>query len=318
MIQERQIPVSADTVEHVLREELADGDAVLASTRPILRQLLANADHALFSDEVIGRVRGMIGHLARQLLFARGEAAGLPDPLGGTEPWQDALAAAMMDDAAFLAHAHAAVLVAQLADHIQRRSGIDGVLSPMVQELAASPDPSMAAAAMRVIAAQARFLQQVRRMELPLAELPGDLFHKALVLLRQTLPDDPAAAAAETTLRTGYDEGNGRVGQLARLIMAQGARATRALALENAGLALFSTALAMASQQDRNLTVLSFSENQLARLALALRAAGLGQAAVEEQFLYLHPDAILPEGFELLTAERAAALLAASPVRVTG
>ena len=318
MIQERQIPVSADTVEHILREELADGDAVLASTRPILRQLLVNADHALFSDEVIGRVRGMIGHVARQLLFARGEAAGMANPLAGCEAMLEAFVAELMDDSAFLAHAHAMVLEAQLADQVQRRSGIDGVLSPLVQELAASPDPAMAAAAMRVIAAQARFLQQVRRMELPLEELPADLFHKALLLLRQRLPDDPAAQAAESRLRSTYDEGNGRVGQLARLIMAQGARATRALALEHAGLALFATALGMATNQDRNLTLLAFSENQLARLALALRAAGLGQAAVEEQFLYLHPDAILPEGFDLLTAERAAALLAASPARVIG
>ena len=74
----------------------------------------------------------------------------------------------------------------------------------------------------------------------------------------------------------------------------------------------------MASDQDRNLVLLSFGENQLARLALALRAAGLGQSAVEEQFIYLHPDALLPEGFDAWTPARAAALLAAARVERAG
>jgi hypothetical protein len=58
--------------------------------------------------------------------------------------------------------------------------------------------------------------------------------------------------------------------------------------------------------------VLSFADRQFARLALALRAAGLKQQAVEEQFLYLHPEISLPDGFDRLRADRAAALLAGS------
>ena len=50
---------AVDSVEQVLREELTRGDAILASARPILRHLLANDDHALFSDEMIARIRGM-------------------------------------------------------------------------------------------------------------------------------------------------------------------------------------------------------------------------------------------------------------------
>jgi hypothetical protein len=94
--------------------------------------------------------------------------------------------------------------------------------------------------------------------------------------------------------------------------MGMGEQAVRALAIDHAGLALFSTALAMASRQDRNLAVLSFADRQFARLALALRAAGLQQRAVEEQFLFLHPDTALPAGFATLGADRAAALLAGS------
>ena len=122
------------------------------------------------------------------------------------------------------------------------------------------------------------------------------------------------ALAAGATLRAGFDEGEGRVGQLSRLVSALGPRANRALAIDHSGPALFATALGMASNQDRNLVLLSFSENQLGRLALSLRAAGLGQSAVEEQFLYLHPDAVLPAGFDMLTSARAGALLAEAPV----
>ncbi|MFN5819360.1 MAG: hypothetical protein ACK44Y_02890, partial [Novosphingobium sp.] len=53
-------------------------------------------------------------------------------------------------------------------------------------------------------------------------------------------------------------------------------------------------------------------EGQLARLALALRAAGVRPENVEEQVLAIHPDVSLPEGFETLGADRAAALLARS------
>jgi hypothetical protein len=314
MSDEIKTAFSPQAVEQVLRERLAGGDMVLASTRTILCHLLANRDHALFSDEVIARVRGMNVHVARQLLFARAEADALANPADFADRQQDALAALLTDDASFLAHTHVLTLEAQLVAQLQRRSGFDGVLSPLLQELTASADEDLAAAAMRVIAVQARFLQSQRRMELPLAELPSDLFHKALLAMRRHADNDAGdgsgAQKAEARLRAQFDESQGRLGQLTRLVMAMGRKAPRALAIDHAGLALFTTALAMACGQDRDTTVLSFGENQLARLALSLRAAGLAQDAVEEQFVYLHPYAVLPEGFDRVTVDRAAALLA--------
>jgi hypothetical protein len=303
---------TVESVETVLRDELGRGDAVLATSRPILRHLLANDDHALFSDEMIARVRGMMHHVARQLLFARAAAGGTLDRAGYADERQDALAQALFEDTDFLAHAHALTLEAQLAERLQRRSGIDAVLSPLVQELAAAREMDTAALAMAVLAAEARFMQHHRRMELPLGELPGDLFHKALLLLRSQGDGGKAAEEAERQLREAYDEGAGRLGLLTRLVMAMGQKAVRALAIDHAGLSIFSTALAMASGQERSLTVLSFADRQFARLALTLCAAGLKQQAVEEQFLYLHPEISLPDGFDRLRADRAAALLAGS------
>lgn len=303
---------AAEAVEHVLQNELRRGDAMLATSRPILRHLLANDDHALFSDEMIARIRGMMNHVAAQLLFAEAAQADALDRARYAAERQEALAQVLFEDADFLAHAHALTLEAQLTERLQGRSGIDAVLTPLVQEVAAAREMDVAGLAMAVLAAQARFMQHHRRMELPLGELPGDLFHRALELLRSQGEEASAAEQAAQQLRDRYEEGAGRLGLLARLVMTLGQKATRALAIDHAGVAIFATALAMASGQERGLTVLSFADRQFARLALALRAAGLRQQAVEEQFLYLHPEAALPEGFEAMRADRAAALLASA------
>src|SRR5688500_4110902 len=234
-----------ESVEQLLLDELGRGDAMIATSRPILRHLLANDDHALFSDEMIARIRGMMNHVATQLLFAQGAAAEAFDRARYAAERQDELAQALFEDTDFLAHAHALTLEAQLAERLQGRSGIDTVLTPLVQELAAAKEMDVAGLAMAVLAAQARFMQHHRRMELPLGELPGDLFHKALLLMRsQGEEAEHAAAEAEGRLREVYDEGSARLGLLTRLVMAMGQRAVRALAIDHAGLAIFSTALA--------------------------------------------------------------------------
>ena len=303
---------AAETVERVLHDELVEGDAMIAAARPILRHLLANDDNGLFSDETIARVRGLVLNVAGQLLFAQAEAAEARNRPAYVAGRQDRLAQALFGDTGFLAHAHALTVEAQLTERLQARNGIDAVLTPLVGELAGSGDRDTAGLAMAVLAAQARFQQHWRRMELPLGELPGDLFHRALVLLRERADgdDESAAEAAERRLRDDYQEGAGRLGLIARLVMALGQQAPRALSIDHAGLAVFATALAMASGQERDLVVLSFSERQYARLAVSLCAAGLKPQAVLEQFLYLHPDVSLPDGFETLRADRAVALLA--------
>lgn len=305
---------TAESVEQVLRDGLVRGDAAIATAGPVLRHFLACDDSGLFSDEMIARVRGMVLDVAEQLLFAQAAAAEARDRPGYVASRHDALAEALFADTAFLTHVHALALEAQSVEALQARSAIDPVLAPLVEELVAASDGATAGLAMAVLAAQARFQQHVRRMELPLHELPGDLFHAALVLLRTHAADldDPAAEAAERQLRGAYQEGAGRLGLLARLVMGLGPRVASALAIDHAGLAIFATALSIASGQDRDLVILSIAEQQGARLALSLRAAGLDQPSSVVQFLHLHPGATLPGGFDMLRSDRAAALLAAS------
>ncbi|MXO59592.1 hypothetical protein GRI89_08560 [Altererythrobacter salegens] len=306
---------SLESVETTMRDELAQGDSVLSTVAPIMRHLLANEDQALFSDEIVARVHGMLADVARQMLFAQAEVAKAADRAAFAEPRSEALVAELANDPAFLGHLHTLTIEGQLTRKLQNRTGLDPVLSPLLQELVAAKDDAMAAAAMSAIAAQARFMQQLQRMAMPLGELPGDLFHHALIAFRRISEGDEHAKAAERKLRDGFDESLGRIGLLAKLVMRLGKNARRSLDVDTAGLAVFATGLAMAAGQDRDVTVLAFSDRQYARFALALRAAGLKSDALEEQFLYLHPEVSLPENFDHLTSERAAALLAASDLR---
>ncbi|MBS0482308.1 MAG: hypothetical protein JSR96_09170 [Proteobacteria bacterium] len=311
--------ITADTrVEVVLRDELAHGDFAIASYGPVLRHLLANDEQSVFSDEIVARVRGMMADLARQLLDQVVAPGGAGEPADHSPEQIDSLVASLVTHPALLAHCHALALEWQLADRLQARLSLDPVLSPLLQALIASSDPATAAASMALLAAQARFVQAQRRMKLPLTELPGDLLHFSLVALRTHAAEngigDAQAQIAEAAVRAKYDEGRSRIGIIARLVTAMGGGATAALSVTHAGVAMFLSALALASSQDRDLVVLATGDGQLARLALSLRAAGLKASTVEEQFVSLHPDVALPGGFDQLGADRAAALLARSTI----
>lgn len=301
---------SPEAVEQTLQHELSHGDVLLATARPILRHLLSHLDQSIFSDQVLATVRGMMIHVARQMAFTLAESVGTNDRIFFVDENHEEIALALLEEPDFLAHAHALTIEANIADRLAQRSGIDAVLSPLMQELAASAEQTIAADAMHVLAAQARFMQQQRRMELPLNELPETLFERAMGIFRdQTVQHAEHSDKAEKAMRDVYKPNERRVGRILRLISAMRQNARRALDVDDAGLSIFVTALGMAADQDRDTAILSLGENQFARLALSLRAAGLSQSAVEEQFLYLHPEISLPDGFETIRADRAAAML---------
>ncbi|MFO1256329.1 MAG: hypothetical protein U1E37_11790 [Sphingomonadaceae bacterium] len=308
--------ISADAVATVLRGDLAHGDAQIGTIAPILRHLLANDQHSLFADEIVACVRGMCGDVARQLLDRLAVAAGGKEGQEHRPERIEALVDSLVAHSGFLGHVHALALEWQLTERLQARQALDPVLSPLLEALISSSDPAVAADGMALLAAQARWVQAQRRMQLPLTELPGDLLHAAILAMRgQACSDDEgqaAANAAERSIRESYDEARTRLGIAAGLLAGMGGGAAAALSVSHAGVALFISALALASGQDRDMAVLATGEGQQARLALTLRAAGLKQAKVEEQFVSLHPEAALPQGFEQLGADTAAALLARS------
>jgi hypothetical protein len=309
-------PAEPVVVEATLRQELAHGDAMIGTIAPILRHLLTNDEHSVFGDEIIAAMRGMMSDVARQLLDACAEAG--EGPFNGSQD-RTAIAALVEQFAlqsGFLAHVHSLAMEAQLTSRLEARLSLDPVLSPLLQALIASHEPPVAGSAMALLAAQARFIQQQRRMQLPIAELPGDLLHGALIAL-QALGDESGVNAeqvsiAERQIRASFDEGRSRIGLISRLITGMGGGATAALSVTHGGVAMFVSALAIASGQGRDMAILATNESQVARLALALRSAGLKADSIEEQFVSLHPEVTLPPQFETIGADHAAALLARS------
>jgi hypothetical protein len=298
---EAAVRISGEPIEEGLRAELARNAAVAGTVKPILRHLLGTESSSLFGDEIVACVRGMQAHLARQLLATAREHRE-----SGAEQ-EIALSEALLQDSQMLGHLHALAIEWQLTQRLEQHFAIDPVVPPLLQALIASPEAETQDLAMKLLAAQARWCQGQRRMQLTPAELPGELFHAALLALRSIIGD--AANFGEAQLRAGYDEGTTRLGLAARLVTSMGSAAAVALDIRHGGSALFVTTLALGSGQSRDAAILATHQAQATRLALGLRAAGLSTSAVEQQLVLLHGEARLPAGFERLGIERAAAIL---------
>lgn len=312
MAQSQDMDDSSGANWDALRHALIRGDRSLAGVEPILSHLLTTPDHSLFNDEIVARIRGMIDDLAVQILWAQAEATGQ----SGREEFADrhriALAAEFQGNSMLLSHCHTLAMEWQLTERLEAEAGLDPVLSPLIQEMLAHPEEDVASNAMAVLAAQARFAQAQRRMELPLRELPAEVAHEVLLCWRQYNGDrrSDAMVRAESKMRSGFDERLSRLSQLARLVTAIGDEARGGLAITKAGAALFFTTLSIRSGQTRELTILSSNGKQTARLALGLRAAGLGAADVDEVLLQLHPSAAPHPAIAQMSVKDAQTMLA--------
>lgn len=305
MVKQTMDMAGDDAVEAILRDGAARELRALSAVVPVLRHLLGAEAQGLVSDALLARVRGMIVDLSAQLLAAHSGH----DPAvrsGSEDPAAiDGLAAALLADERLLTHCHALAAESLIAERLQQRHGIDPVLTGLVQELIASQDSGVSALAMQALAAQSRFVQSQRRMELPLGELPAELFH-AVLACAQTEAGEGAGLAR---LKSGYDEAMSRLGLLSRLVSAMRRGSVAALALDHAGIALFATALAQETRSARHHAVLACHEGQALRLALMLRAAGQASPTIARQLALVDPAASLPDFLATLSPERAAALL---------
>jgi len=312
MIEASTPSLNPQSLEEELGAALERADSDAGTVVPILRHVLSNEDNSLFGDEIVARIRGMVRHLAVQLLdrLDAGADGGFPAEHGDEQV--AGLSDLLLESDALVRHLHATALETQIVDRLHARFGTDPVLTPLLQAQVSAADPDLSALAMRFLAAQARHGQAQRRMKLSLLELPGDHLHHALLALQSIDPEANAAAGlAAQTVRHDYDEATTRLGLASLLLARMGASAIEALSLNHAGVALFASALALGSGLDRDSAVLATHETQAVRLALALRSAGIKPDAVREQCLALHPDLEFPEQFEAIGPDRAAALLAA-------
>lgn len=298
---------SDENVEAMLRNELARGDAMAQSVLPILRHLVLAQDNSALGDDILARVRGMVGALAEELAA----------PLNGNE--SDRIRAALIDSPALLAHLHAAAFEWQLVERLQDRLAIDPVWSPLLQAAVASPEPPVKADALAFLAAQARWCRSQRSMTMAVGELPAELVHEAL-LIQRAVPTgieagieagiepgiEGRARQAEAALRQAYDEGTTRLALAARLLTGLGT-SDEALSVANSGVSLFLSALALRTGQERDRVVGCCHDAQVARLMLMLSSAGLPPSGIGEAVLSLHPDGGLPAGLEHLARDLAAA-----------
>lgn len=296
-------------VESILKDELARGDLALRGVAPVISHLLASPGHTLVSEAIVARLRGMLADIARQLLALGLDRGVTPDPHA-----IDALANTLRDDAGLLDHLYALAMEGHLTQRLELRSSVDPILSPLLQELIASDQAAVSELAMNALAAQSRFVQSQRRMELPLNELPAEIFARVLDKAAQMESASPSTsrAMALTALKQDFDEGAGRLGLLARLVSAMKSGALAALELDHAGFALFVSAISGLTRQDRDLAIVACHERQAARLALSLRAAGQGEEAIERQFLLLEPAEMLPLGIGNMSPDKALSLLSQS------
>jgi hypothetical protein len=287
---------------------LAQADRARAGATFIVRHLLASPDAILFSERIVARTGALLHDLARRLIAACDGPQGRP----GKDERAAALAAALADHAPLLGHIHAIAFEAHETDRLEARLSLDPVVPPVLRERFTPGEPGLGAS---LLAAQTRFCEAQRRGELPFEELPGDLLRLALTTMRVCAePErDADAALAERGILARYDERASRLNLLGQAVEELAAEAGEALDLASGGVALFLSALASGAGLDRDRAALALAESQRPYLILALTACGLERSSIEDQILLLHPEAVLPDRWANLSADRAAALLADGP-----
>lgn len=288
-----------------LRAELAADDRALSGMVPVLTHMLASPGEKMVSDDVLARLRGLIGSVARQL-----------NAMGGiSEPQHtDALALAIAENGNLLTHFYGLAIEGAITDWLIAERGIDPVLSTLLRELVGSKEAEIAQLAMSLMAAQARFAEGQRRADLAVFELPAGLFDEAIGVWKAWAKREPLPELAkiEGDLRAQYDEGATRIGLIERLLSAIGAGGAVVCELETAGLAIFSSAVAKQTGQQRELVLLSCQPGQSLRLALALKICGLPEEAIMHQFDVLGRAVALPDDFADWKEDAATELLAGS------
>ncbi|NVD43874.1 hypothetical protein [Qipengyuania atrilutea] len=293
----------------LLRFALREADAALANAGPVLAQLLSARDDGLFSDEMLARVRGLVTSLAGSLIALTSDTGTNTPRRDVADPRVLGLADYLLQSPALLSHCHALALESQIAQRMERQAALDPVLSPFMQNAIAGSE--QASLAMQALAAQARFVQAQKRMELRAEELPGELLFDVVRGWQHwsAINDVSGFAPGHQNLRRRYNEGQTRAVLLSRLIEAAGENAEHVLTVEHVGIALFVSGLARYAGIYRDLATFALTAGQTARFAVALCAAGLSAETIERQCLRLHPDLLPPVIPETLQPEAARAML---------
>ncbi len=278
-----------------LRNALAHERVVTRGALQALPNLLGGGE-GLLGQDVVARVAGMTGSLAHRLT---GQLSDKPDP-----ERERAIAARLAREPDVLAYLQALALEFRVGQRLFRDHALDPVASPTLSEFVGSGEPALSSIVAAVLAAQARFCGYMAAMELPIGELPAELFHAAIACA-QSESERPFPADA----RKSYVEADGRLSLLDQLATALLGQDGHPPDLRRDGLALFLSRIAMKSGHDRADLVLSLSSRDSLAFALVLLAADLQPTEAARQFALICPEARLPGGLWETTAAKARSLL---------
>ncbi|WP_353229281.1 hypothetical protein [Novosphingobium sp.] len=280
MIQAPPSGSSTATRPDEARAQLAAADCRLVMAGATLAQLVTLGPCQLLDDETLVRTRALVTDLAAQLADA--DAALIA-------PVRDMLAASPT----ILTHCHALAIEWRLGAVMAARRGLDPVLPPLLRRRldGRAFGDDAAALATALLAAQTRVGEALRRMRLPFDELPGDLQHMAVAIADGARADHGHGDALPARVSGGTHPDRGRLALLRRVLAGLGADSGAGLNLDQAGVPLFLSALALASGAQRDAVVLATAEDDPIRLALLLRAGGLSRDHAAEHLLAIRPDA---------------------------
>lgn len=305
MIDHAVSPAATQGIEAALRRGLVRGDAAAASALPVLRHLVAADGNEAFGEDILARVRSMLNDMAAQLLDAMigdvDRRPHAPDEIA-------VLSRALLDDAGVLAHAHVAAIEWQLTCSLHDRLALDPVNTPLVQTQIAEGR----AGALAFLGAQASWYQDHQRFTLPLSRLPVETLDAVLGILRQLVDGEQSLAQrvgeVEDALRAAHAATADRI-ELARQV-ASDADEVSAVSVQEAGVAVFLTALADRSGAARDEIVLSTLPQQKSRFMLRMLAAGVSPYCLQRQVQAIHRNTVLPDGLDGIDPQRAALVLA--------
>ncbi len=298
-------PSAQAQLETALRVGLARSDAAFRGIAPVLTHMLDDSWPSIVSDASLARVQGMMTGFGREL------KSSAPGNSVLSEPDLEMFRQMLIGDSRLLEYCFVLAVEGQIIEQLASEHSVERVLSPLLQELVGSDRKEIAEQAMSCIAAQSRFVQTQARMQMPLSDLPADLFHSVLGKWqefaskhRQDLP-----IQSIESLRKNYDEGATRTAQMERLVAAIGKGVRAALDLPHAGFSLFATALARESDQSRGNALLSCQAIQSPRLVLGLRAAGLEEADIAKNIVTLGGEATNSKGLNQILPDQAQSIL---------
>lgn len=302
-------PVGSDGLHNLL----AASDNQRITLPEQLQHRITLGDPVLFGDEVVARTRGLLLHITEQVAGARpGASRAVPHELDARSAEQrDAILQAVFADPALLSYAHASALEYAVTCRLAEEADLDPALSPLLQDLASRTDQAVSKLATAVIATQSRFLTDMRRMQMPLRQMPGELLHTALAIGRTYSDNALLADAIDQAVQVSYDEGATRLGLLTILANLDNFPRQRGLRLEDAGVALFVLGLSSVPGMAYEDAVLLLTRQQMLRLALVLRGAGCSSRTVNHNLFLLHEQVAAP-AVAGMSRERALELLSQS------